>query len=61
MKQHLDSPHALQRVAKWIHCGKAPLLAVLLIVSVSSAWAKLPGENDSRRDSEINVAVREDA
>jgi hypothetical protein len=44
MKQLLDFPHALQRVAKWIDCKKAPLVAVLLIVSVSSAWAKLPGE-----------------
>ena len=63
MKQHLESRHALQRVAKWIHCGKAPLLAVLLIVSVSSAWAKLPGEKTTaagiRRSTSLYVKMRD--
>ena len=63
MKQHFDSSHALQRVAKWNRCGKAPLLAVLLIVSVSSAWAKLPGEKMTaagiRRSTSRYVKMRD--
>ena len=60
MNQHLDTANALQRVA---HRGKGPLLAVLLIVSVSSAWAKLPGEKTTPagipRSTSLYVKMRD--
>jgi predicted acyl esterase len=63
MKQHRDSRHALQRAANWILSGKASLLAVLLMVCVSSAWAKLPGEKMTpagiRRSTSLYVKMRD--
>jgi putative CocE/NonD family hydrolase len=63
MKRHLDFLNGPRRVAKWIHRGKAPLLAVLLSVSVSSTWAKLPGEKRTpagkRRSTSQYVKMRD--